>query len=224
MDSILEMAGQTIGALPERAEDKASYLQQRQIYFPDVPEQIIFPYASVLPKAFSLVYWKTEDIWNINRTRRLNILGRILSERMRVVLREEMGKAYSPYAYNSSSETYSGYGYLSGFVETEPREAQVVTDIIVRLGQELRVKGITKDELERALQPTLTRIQDTQRNNRYWLHTVLGDLQLHQQRLEWARTIEQDYSAITVEEVEKLARLYLGEKHALQIVVLPNVL
>jgi zinc protease len=75
--------------------------------------------------------------------------------------------------------------------------------------QDIRQNGVSPEELQRALEPTLTGIKDRMRENGYWLNTVLADASRYPVQLEWSRTIAADYAGIHKEDIERLARQYL---------------
>ena len=81
--------------------------------------------------------------------------------------------------------------------------------------------GITADELKRALDPTLTGIKDLQRENSYWLNTVLAGSRQHPEQIVWSRSLRRDYAAITAPELQGLARRYLDNSAAAVIIIRP---
>ena len=81
--------------------------------------------------------------------------------------------------------------------------------------------GIQPDELERALGPSLTGIKDRIRTNAYWLDTVLVGSKKFPQQIEWSRTIQFDYAAITRQELSLLAAKYLDNDKAATIIIKP---
>jgi zinc protease len=168
------------------------------------------------------VAWPTDDFWDISRTRRLNVLASVLTDRMRKLIREKLGAAYSQYAYNQSSLVDPGFGVLRSVVVVKPSQAEMVTDILKELGGKLATGKVTKDELERAVEPTLTSVRDMVRTNRYWLNSVLVQSSRHPQRLEWPTTIQPDIAAITTEEISTLAARYLQPEKAAEVILLPS--
>jgi len=212
----------TFGTLPPRTAEKPAWTEARQVSFPADRSKETFRYPSEIPKAMSLVYWPTTDMSDIERTRRLGMLANILDDRLRVKIREELGEAYSPYARNVSSETYTNFGYLFGMVETAPKQASTIAGIIAKIGSELAADGVTEDELERAKKPMVTMIEEYRRTNRYWRDSVLSRCQEQPERLEWARSFVSDYRSITTGELNELASTYLRKEEALPIVILPE--
>ncbi|MCI5208339.1 MAG: insulinase family protein [Candidatus Electrothrix sp. ATG2] len=214
---ILQLAGRYFGG------------QVRTSLRPMEGEQLAFPSGKSLAqsvttqskKGMVTVAWPTDDFWDISQTRRLNILASVFDDRMRKLIREELGAAYSPYAYNRPSLVDPGYGVLRSVVVVDPPQAEMVVAKLKQLGDRLTKEKITADELERALEPTLTSIRDMVRTNRYWLHSVLVQSSRHPERLEWPQTIQSDIAAITVDEISALGAKYLKPEKAAEVILLP---
>ena len=168
------------------------------------------------------VYWPTEDIWDISRTRRLSVLGTVFADRLRSKVREELGQAYSPYARHIPSDTYDGYGYLMSILTVDPTQTQKIAEVVRDIGVDLSTKGIEEDELERAIKPLLNSIDQQLRQNSYWLRTVALSSQEFPQKLQWAKTMVDDYQNITILEVNELAKKYLNAEKSVIIKVVPQ--
>lgn len=195
----------------------------RTARLPDFPlnQTLQVPVETEIPKGLVVVAYPTEDLWDINRTRRLSILAGIISERLREQVREKLGSAYSTYAFNRPSRAYPGYGVLQIMVHVDPEEADMVVGAVKQLISDLVVGDIPQSELSRAVLPTLTSIKDMKRKNEYWLNTVLTGSEEHPQQLEWSRTITPDYASITKEEIVAIAKKYLDNRKAATIIVKP---
>jgi len=168
------------------------------------------------------VTYPTDDFWDIGRTRRLNVLAEILSEKLRVRIREKLGAAYSPYAYHRAYRAYPGFGILQAIFLIDPAQTGAITEETKKIIAEILAEGISEDELRRALDPTLAQIKDMRQTNRYWLNSVLAGATRHPEQISWARTIVSDYGAITTDEVEALARIYLDNQKAAVITIVPD--
>jgi zinc protease len=220
-DKVIEAIAATFGALPERADSKPEYKEARKISFPAGGEKTI-EFESEIPKGNSLVYWPTEDIWDIKRTRRLGVLGSVFGDRLRAKVREELGEAYSPYARNIPSQVYTGSGKLFSMVTVDPPQAQKILGVVAGIGKDLNQKGIDSDELERAILPLLSSVERQVRTNDYWLNSVTLSSQEYPQRLEWCRTMLEDFKSITVEEINALAKEYLVDDKAVRLIIKPK--
>ncbi|HEY4247987.1 MAG TPA: insulinase family protein [Lacunisphaera sp.] len=211
---------QTFGALPDRAA-KPSYDDARKVTMLAQPVTKKYTVESEIPKGVVRLYWPATDALDVKIARRLRLLTDVLSDRLRVKIREEMGGTYSPNAGPDLSETYPGYGYLVADATVAPDEAGKIADAIKAVAASLRKDGVTDEELVRARQPILTALRESSRTNGYWLGTVLSSAQEFPQHLDWSRTRYSDYETITAAELSKLAKEYLDPARANEFIVLP---
>ncbi|MDZ4287324.1 MAG: insulinase family protein, partial [Prosthecobacter sp.] len=213
----------TLGALPKREAKKPEYSSERAVPFPKGPLDKDFPFTTEIPKAISAIYWPTDDMRDIQRTRRLTLLGAVLDDRLRVQVREELGETYSPACYHVASDTFTHYGYMTAMVECKPEQAKSIGDLVRKIANDLATGKISDDEFERAKLPQLTQIEQMRRDNRYWAQNVVRNPQEHPERLDWSRSLLSDFAGIKRQELEALAKEYLGSKRAVVANILPEV-
>ncbi len=218
-DAAIKAVAQTFGALPAR-EPKPAYEAERQAAFP-APFNRDFTVPSEIPKGYVALFWPTTDSRDIGITRRLSVLAEVLNDRLRVKIREELGDAYSPDAGSDPSDTYHDYGYITALVAVDPAKAPAVMEAILEIADDLAAQGASEDELERAKNPILTSLREAGRNNAYWLNSVLSRAQEQPQRLDWRRSIDRDFAAISKAEIDALAKQYLPAARAFRITSLP---
>jgi len=178
--------------------------------------------STKIQKGLIVVAYPTEDLWDISRTRRLSVLSAIISDRLREQIREKLGAAYTTFAFNRPSRVYPGYGVLQAWAYVDPQEADGLIKNIKKISSDLVKDGLTRDELHRAIAPSLTSIKDMLRKNTYWLDTVLTGSEKYPQQIDWSRTINKDYASITQEEVSNLAEKYLDNHRTATIIVRPD--
>ncbi|MEY4089546.1 MAG: hypothetical protein RJB55_1817, partial [Verrucomicrobiota bacterium] len=178
--------------------------------------------SSEIPKGVVSLYWPTTDASDIRRTRRLTMLASVFSDRLRVKIREEMGGTYSPRAGSSTSDTFTGYGYITSSIDVDPATAAKVREAVVDLADDLARNGVTTEELERARLPARTSTRESLRTNSYWLQSVLARAQEKPEVLDWARSRSADIEAITAAELSALAKQYLGRDRVSRVTVLPK--
>lgn len=213
----------TFGALPAREDAVKEYPEALNLQFPATQQEKVFTYESKIPKAAAMVLWKTQGMGEeISKARRFNIVADILSNRMREKIREELGATYSPQAASQPSDSFPDFGYLYGFSIAKPDDLVTINTITLELGETLGKDGATADELERALNPVISQLEQIERDNGYWLSTVMSRSQEEPQRLEWAKQRNDDYKSITLEEVNQLAAEYLQTTNAIQVEIKPE--
>ena len=222
LETTIAAVSQTLGALPKR-EPKPTHDELKKVTFPSVPFSREFPIATEIQKADVRLYWPTSDGRDVRRSRRLNLLANVLSDRLRVKIREELGDAYSPGAGSNASDLYPDYGYFIAGTTVEPAKAQKTLDVISALAAHLAENGVTAEELDRAKKPVLTGLRESVRTNGYWLGAVLSRAQEKPEVLEWSRHRYADTEAITAAELSALAKSYLGPDRVSRVVILPGV-
>ena len=147
----------------------------------------------------------------------MNVLAAILSDKLRVEIREKLGASYSPNAGFDGSDALDDFGYVSAMSVGKPEDLGKLTETITTIADKFATEGATADELDRALKPTLASIEKTLRDNTYWLATVMKNCQEKPASLELARNRTADYESIKLEEINALAKSFLKKDNAISI-------
>ncbi len=220
IERAIELCATYFGSLKKRSMEQM--LDKSRL--PEFPagKSVEIKVNSKIKKGMARIAFPTDDIWNIKKTRRLSVLASVFSDRLREVVREKLGATYSPYAYNSPSRVYPGYGVFHSVVSINPKDADTVVDSVLKISDELASGKITEDELKRALKPTLTSIKDMKRKNGYWLYVVMTGSRKHPEQLNWSRSIYKDYQSITIKDMARFAKEYLNRKKAAVIIIKPE--
>ncbi len=220
-EAALAILARTLGALPAR-QPKPAYAAERVVHFPARPFAKDYAVPTAIPKTAVALYWPTTDGQEIHVRRRLQLLASVFGDRLRVKIREQLGGAYDPAAVSEASETFTGYGLMLAEVTVDPARAREIADSVVAVAADLQANGVTPDELDRAKKPMLTRLHEAVRTNPYWLGSVLSRCQENPGRLDWARTIQSDYLAVTKADLDALAGAYLAPGRAFRAIVSPE--
>lgn len=220
--TLLPLVLKTFGALPARAEEKPALAAARKVTLPKSPDEATFTYDSKIAQGTAMVVWKTDGLrGNTKLFRRLNLIGEILSDRLRKEIREELGASYSPNAGAGGSEGLEGFGYLLAECSGKAEDASKLADLATELAATLAAEGTSDDELERARKPLQSQLEKSRRDNTYWLGTVLAQSQEDPARLDLIRGRDADYAAITSKELGTVAKKFLAEKNALKVLIHP---
>jgi len=220
IDSIIQLTARYFGSLTLHPVVKTLNKSKLPVFPVGQSETLSVP--TKISKGLIIVAYPTEDIWDINRTRRLAVLSDIISDRLREQIREKLGSAYSTFAFNRPSKAYPGYGVLQAMAYIDPDESDMIITAVKKIVSNIAKNGVTKDELKRAKEPTLTGIKDMFRKNSYWLDTVLTGSKIHPQKIDWSRTILKDYASITKEGMSNIAKKYLVNDKAASIIIKPK--
>ncbi len=219
IEATIEAVAKTLGTLPPR-EPRRALDDLRRVHFPSQPFTRDFAITTQIPKSLVGVYWPTADAMDVHRGRRLGIMKEVLADRLRVRVREQMGGTYSPSVASAASDVFPGYGYMAAIIITDPAKAKEIQDVVVAVAGEMNANGITQDELDRAKNPILKNITETERTNGYWM-TVIGRAQERPEVLDWARSRHADFESITKADIDQLAKAYLAPASASRVVIHP---
>ncbi|MEN8198663.1 MAG: insulinase family protein, partial [Thermodesulfobacteriota bacterium] len=215
---VLALAEKYFSVLSKRENGE---MEQVALSFPG-GESLDLTVPSSIDKGMLVVAWKTDDFWDIRRTRGLHVLAEIFSDKMRRLIREKLGATYSPQVYNVSSRIHKGYGVMRAVLVVDPEQMEMLEKEVLHLAEEMYQGTISEEELERAKGPMLTSLKDMVRTNRYWLHSVLSLSFRYPQQLQWPGTILSGFASFSLEDVQGLSRSYLNPKEAAVISVLPE--
>lgn len=219
-ERIVDLSARYLGSLPRR-ESSGRDIQRPGPRFA-VGSKFRLSAQTKIDKALVVVSYPTADYWDIRRTRRLNVLAEVFSERLRVGIREKLGASYSPYAFHRAYRAYPNCGLLQAIMLVDPKQAEVMIAETRSIAHELATRGVSTDELRRALDPTLAQIRDMRQSNAYWINSVLMGSSRHPEQFTWARSIEQDYAGITPEQINALAKQYLNNTKASTVLIAPQ--
>lgn len=221
--SLTKLLEETVGTLPQRnplTEDQTK-IELNKL---SLPIKKHFHFESKVPTSVTMIGWRTEkyDAETIGKVRRLNVLASILSDRMRIKLREDLGQTYSPGAYSSSDNLITNNSYIYAYCSADKKDVDELSEVILNLAENLSQKGATQDELDRALKPQLASLEKTLKQNSYWLGTVIDGSQAKPYQLDWCRNRDKDYQKISLEEINALAKKYLTKKNTATFIITPQ--
>jgi zinc protease len=212
---------QTLAALPVRKSPDTRRSQPIQAGKPR-KSMYVFTTAPQLRQVALSWLCPVPDLGDVRRERRCRLLAELMSEHLRVRLREELGAAY---VFNADFVYLDGFpalSYFSIYTEVAPNHAQQAARLVGNELEALRKKKFTDDEFQRVKQPFLKQREQDLRENTYWAYTVLRDAQQRPERIAAARSRAADTAAITRAEVEALASRYFNPKRYFQFVAYPS--
>ncbi len=143
----------------------------------------------------------------------------IVNERLRVKVREELGASYTPEVLTYSNDAFPNFGYLAALISVDPNRLTELTSLVVTIGNELATGKISDDEFNRVMKPAIASLEN--RDNNYWINT-LKDCQENPKVLDAARNRQKDWTSISKNELEILAKQLLTSDKATTIGVAPT--
>ncbi|USD63352.1 insulinase family protein [Vibrio sp. SCSIO 43140] len=148
------------------------------------------------------------------------ILRSILQIRVNDAIRESTGKAYSPWVDSSQSLLYKDYGYLNLNSNTTIENVDVVLNIYKQLVKDLQEKGVTQDELVRAVTPMTDRVEQSYESNGFWFG-LMAQASSYPENLANEANFEAYARQVSVEDIQKLANR-IDVSSMIEVRVLPT--
>jgi len=220
-ENIIGLASTYIGAFKKRKIFSDKFITAGKINFPK-GEHIDLKPDTKIDSGVVRVAFLTDDFWNIRQTRQLSVLSRVFSERMRILIREDLGETYSAYAYNDPSMIFKNYGIMHVVANVKPEKQSFVYNKIKDIVDSILKDGITKKETDQALKPVLNHLKVIRKTNGYWLNSVMANASTYPEKFDWANTIMNDYQAVGQDDLMLLAKKYLIFDDSALIVITPG--
>lgn len=221
VEEAIRLAARTVGALPFHAQ-RSMGRRLRPLVFHPKPGRWECNVDSAIPRGAVRAQWPVRGCGDIRKRRALEVLAGILQERVRREIREKLGATYDPGGDVWSGPTLRDDGYLVIQLSATPADARKLSQRITALADDLALHGASEAELQAVVQPRLADNGPRLRDNSYWLYYVLSSAQQEPVRLDWPRTREHDFRAMTVAQINRLAAEFLGAKKAQMFTAVPQ--
>ena len=223
VDQAVAAMASTFGALPARSKGAPPPAKSLAVRFPDAkasPPPLT--HTGRADQAIAMIGWRTTDFFSDpQRARSTRLLEQIMRIRLTEQFRIAEGNTYSAGTDFEASENFPGYGYVAGRVETPPAKVEHFFEETQKIADDIRAKGVTSDELDRARKPRIEALTRARETNGYWL-SLLGGAQTDARKLTAIRESITGIEKVTAADVKKSAELYLTPDRAWKVSVLPQ--
>jgi zinc protease len=218
--AIIKATAQTLGALPIRDEMFADY-DTKAVSFPDEGRDVTITHKGDQDQAVVQIYWPTDDASNFSDALRLNLLSRVVQNRLRDSIREALGASYAPGAGNSASSTYEGYGYFVLGSDVKTSDVNSVSEIFYQTIDALKAEEVSEDELLRARKPLIEQIESAKQSNGYWLG-LLQSIQSDPDSARWHNEQKMALMEVKPADLIDVTNKYFDKARAIMVKVLPH--
>src|SRR5262245_3239298 len=212
----------TLGALPAREPSPLPAPKAGDIRFPaPTAMPIELTHRGRADQGAAAIMWPTTDVFADSESAARRILVNIMQLRLIDELRVRAGATYSPSTTAHASLTFPRYGYIGAYAEIPPDKAQLFYETVAKVTADLREKGPTADEFERARTPELDSLERAVETNVFW-RSFLAGAQTDERRLELIRQTRPRLERVTPADVQRVAQKYLTDATAWRLVVKPQ--
>ncbi len=218
-EQMMSIVSKTFGAMPPRRAILEG--APEQIVVRDDGSKISKTYdATTEPRSLACLSWVLDFGQDTKKMRTATVLSAILDDVLRKDIRESEGNVYSPFAFYATADWADYMSVISAASFVAPDENETLQKKLLQCGRKL-ANTITDDEFERAKIPIVKSLKVAERNNRYWLFSVMVRSQVYPVLIDMALNRVQTYKNVSVEDVREMARLVF-ERAPISIAVMPK--
>ena len=219
IDEAISAIAQTFGTLPTRRGAK-SFDERRSMPLALQGSRMEYTIETQVPKSLVfIVYPMTDGIDTANR-RSMSMLEAVLSDRLRLEVRERLGAAYSPGAGSEFSMVYPGDGIIYIQAMSDPDKVETLVEACLATADALAKDGASNEEVERLREPIVNQLRDSRRTNSFWLGAI-AESHWRPASLNDVRSVKEFYSTVSAEQISPLAAKYFSRANANICVVNP---
>jgi zinc protease len=203
---VIDLVALYFGSLPER--EKIISPLRKKIYSAKVFNETE-DFKTTIKKAYVFMSIPTTDFREIEEVRKINLLSRVLGEKVRKVIREKLSISYSPGIGHNTNKDYKDSCYLQMTADVDLQNIEVAKNAFDSIIKETAENGVSAAELDAVRGPLLTQVKTTFTSNGYWLDRVLSDSTAEPENLKIAETLQKGYENITHQQLTETAKKYL---------------
>jgi len=161
------------------------------------------------PRVVVNIAWPTGDIYDIHRTRNLDLVARCLNDYLGAAIRKTYGNQSSVAVWCTASETIRNNGQIHVLAKVMSTNGdQVLRDIKKMVGDFARQHVDAK--LLASEKASVLKSAGRDRNNaEWWMQTVMPYLCWQPFRTHWLKDMDVNYRSAGASDIHKLAQRYL---------------
>lgn len=220
-DAAVEALKKTFGALPARdpIPDAAAEAVKA---FPAPGEATVLTHRGDANQAAAVVAWPTGGgIEDIRTSRQLEVLARLFSNRLLDSMREKAGASYAPYVTNDWPVDMPQGGTLTALAQVSPDIVPTFFAEADAIAADLAANPPSQDELDRTIEPLRQLLNRASTGNGFWMWQLEGAT-YDERRVTVVRSLLNDYTVITPEEVQALAQRFLTARPGYRLAIIPE--
>ncbi len=216
-----KILAETLGALPPR-KVLAPPSGQQVAFAKHVTEPDIAYHRGEQGQAAAMTAWPTGGgLASPRDARGLEILAAIFNDRLFDRLRAEQGASYGPVVDSHWPTGFDSGGYLLVGSLLAPKDLDRFYSIAKEIAADLVTKPVSADELARNAGPIREQVARASTGNVYWMFLLEGATR-DPRVAAAALSIQDDISAVTAADVQRLARQYLTPDRQWSLAILPK--
>ncbi len=216
-----ELVARYFGSLPEATRGFDWIDADKKLDLPEGAQKKRVEVATPTPQAIVLSGFRGCDRDQEDDRRLLGLAALVLTDRMRVEIREERGLVYSIQCSNQPGGELPGTGIVFAAAPTDPAKSQELIDALFALMVKFAEEGPTAEEFENARLQAKTQIEQVVKQPGFWAN-VLSSVTSRGRSLDELVSLERTFEKYTAEQVRDVARKYFKDDRRITVVAVPK--
>ncbi len=218
----IEALQATLGATRPRTAAAVSAKAARVNFPAPNAQPLRFTHKGPKDQVAVVIGWPTgAGLAQVGEGRQLEVLAALFRDRLFEKFRSEQAASYSPDANAVWPDEFNTGGFLMAYSQVQPKDAGRFFAFAKSVAEDLAATPVSPDELQRALAPMLQYIERATTGNLFWMNELEGAT-YNAARYQALGTLYSDYSKVTPQRLQELARKYLVDAKAWKMVVEPE--
>ena len=173
-------------------------------------------------QAAAVIAWPTGGgAKGIVEGRQLEMLASVFRDRLFEKFRSEQAASYTPDMTSSWPRDFSSGGYLMAYSQVKPADVDRFFKFADEVATDLSSKPISADELQRVVEPMKQAIDRAMTGNVFPMIQLKGAT-FNSERFDDFLRLYSDYTNVTPEQLQALAKRYFVKDKAWKLVVGPQ--
>jgi zinc protease len=216
----IDAVAATFGALPKRT-DTPPPAEYRAMHFPSpVASPVLISHDGPSEQAAAVIAWPTGGgVAQIKESRQLEMLARIINDRLFEKLRSIDGAAYTPSATSVWPEASDSGGFLYVQTQLKPDRIAYFFQLMNEISLDLAKNPVTQDELDRQVEPIRQLLNRAAYSNAFWMGQLQG-YTTDKRKLALAASLARDLLDVTPADLQALATRYLVPQSSWSAIIL----
>jgi len=186
------------------------------------PEPVKLTHRGDPDQAAAIVSWPTGGgSLGITESRKIEVLTQLFSNRLLDSMREKLGASYSPYVYSTWPVDLQAGGAITALAQLDPGALPVFFATADEIAADLIANPPGEDELARVVEPLRQQITRAASSTAFFMRELEGAT-TDPSRIRAVRTILNDFTDVTPQQMQTLAARYLAPGRSWRLEVVPQ--
>ncbi len=212
----------TFGALKARGPLPATTTSARMMVPTASRTPVVINHRGAANQSAAMISWPTGGgAAGIAESRQVEVLAEVFSNRLLQRMREKLGASYSPQVFSTWPVDLENGGAINALAQLEPAQVPIFYATAEEIAADLIARPPSAEELALTVEPLRQQLTRATSSSAFFMYMLEGATS-DPARIGTVRSVMRDYTDVTPQQVQLLARKYLGADSSWRLAVIPQ--